>query len=90
MRSPAYSGQFRRDIKLAEKRGKDLGKLRRILQVLIDNKPLAASYRDHPLKGKWAGWRDLHLEPDWLLIYKADSETVRFEPTGSRSDLFKE
>jgi mRNA interferase YafQ len=52
--------------------------------------PLPARYLDHPLKGEWKGWRDLHLEPDWLLIYKIDGGTVRFERTGRLADLFDE
>lgn len=87
---PSYSGQFRRDVKLAEKRGKDMAKLRHVLQLLIDNAPLPPRLRDHPLRGDWRGWRDLHIEPDWLLIYKADAEAVRFERTGTHADLFNE
>ena len=90
MRNPEYSGQFKRDVKLAEKRGKDLEKLKQAVRLLIDEKPLPASYLDHPLKGDWKGWRDLHIEPDWLLIYKIDGDRVRFERTGRHSDLFDE
>jgi mRNA interferase YafQ len=90
VRAPSYSGQFRRDVRLAEKRGKDMAKLRHVLQLLIDNARLPPRLRDHPLRGDWKGWRDLHIEPDWLLIYKADSEAVRFERTGTHADLFNE
>jgi mRNA interferase YafQ len=44
---------------------------------------------EHPLIGQWRGWRDLHIEPDWLLIYWADSARVRFERTGTHADLFE-
>ena len=90
MRRISYSGQFRRDVKLAEKRGKDMTKLRRVIQLLTDDAPLAARFRDHPLKGDWKGCRDLHIEPDWLLIYTADLTSVRFERTGSHADLFND
>ena len=90
MRAPSYANQFRRDVKLAEKRGKDITKLRLVLQLLIDEEPLPARLRDHPLKGVWKNHRDLHIEPDWLLIYKADAETVTFERTGTHADLFDE
>ncbi len=90
MREPEYSGQFKRDVKLAEKRGKDMEKLKAPIRLLIEEKPLPASYLDHPLKGEWKGYRDLHIEPDWLLIYKIDSDTVRFERTGRHADLFDE
>src|ERR1700728_4356964 len=68
--TPVRSGQFRRDVKRAEKRGKDLRKLRRLLELLIAGETLAAGYRDHPLKGGWKGYRDAHIEPDWLLLYR--------------------
>ncbi len=89
MRVPSYSGQFERDIKLFKKRGKDMSKLRAILQLLCNGDALAPKLRDHPLKGNWNGYRDLHIEPDWLLIYKVDETSVRFERTGSHADLFK-
>ncbi len=90
MRRPAYSGQFKRDVKRAQKRGKDIGKLKTLIVLLIDAKPLPATYADHPLKGVWHGFRDAHLEPDWLLIYKIENDVVRFERTGRHVDLFAE
>lgn len=90
MRSPAYSGQFKRDVRRVEKRGKDMSKLRSLMTLLIDAKPLPATYLDHPLKGRWKSFRDAHIEPDWLLIYKIDGDTVRFERTGRHTDLFDE
>lgn len=90
MRAPSYTGQFRRDVKLAEKRGKDMTKLRRVLQLLIDEEPLPERLRDHPLKGIWKTYRDLHIEPDWLLIYKVEQTTVLFARTGTHADLFDE
>jgi mRNA interferase YafQ len=83
-----FSGQFARDIKLAKKRGKNMDKLRDIIQLLCDGHTLPVKFKDHPLKGNWFGCRDLHIEPDWLLIYKIDENSVRFERTGSHSDLF--
>lgn len=70
MRQPDYSGQFKRDVKQSQKRGKDMSKLKTLLGLLIEGKPLPANYLDHPLKGSWKGFRDAHIEPDWLLIYK--------------------
>ncbi len=90
MRRPDYSGQFKRDMKQAQKRGKDMEKLKTLLMLLIDGKPLPACYHDHPLKGGWRGFRDAHIEPDWVLIYKIDSDVVRFERTGRHTDLFDE
>jgi mRNA interferase YafQ len=88
MRSPEYSTQFRRDVNRAEKRGKDLGKLRGLLALLISGDPLPPRYKDHPLRQNWQGYRDAHIEPDWLLIYFIDETIVRFERTGTHSDLF--
>jgi mRNA interferase YafQ len=88
MRQPNYSGQFKRDVKRAQKRGKDMNKLKELLTLLIEKKPLPASYLDHPLKGKWRGFHDAHIEPDWLLIYKIVADVVRFERTGRHVDLF--
>lgn len=88
MRSPSYSGQFKRDVKLAEKRGKDMGKLRDIIDLLLADQPLPRELGDHPLKGDWRPRRDIHIEPDWLLIYRVDDDVVRFDRTGTHSDLF--
>ena len=90
MRQPDYSGQFKRDVKQSQKRGKDMGKLKTLLTLLIEGKPLSASYLDHRLKGGWRGCRDAHIEPDWLLVYKVSGDVVRFERTGRHSDLFGE
>ena len=90
MRQPAYSGQFKRDVKQSQKRGKDMGKLKGLLSLLIEGTPLPAAYLDHPLKGGWKGFRDAHIEPDWLLIYKIAGAVVRFERTGRHTDLFDE
>ncbi|WP_411727899.1 type II toxin-antitoxin system YafQ family toxin [Methyloglobulus sp.] len=88
MRLPSYSGQFKRDVKLAEKRGKDMDKLRGVIGLLLAGQALPRELGDHPLKGEWKPRRDLHVEPDWVLIYRVDGEVVRFERTGTHSDLF--
>ena len=90
MRRPAYSGQFKRDVKLAQRRGKDMEKLKEPVRFLIEESPIPREYLDHPLKGDWKGFRDLHIEPDWLLIYRIDGDMVRFERTGRHVDLFEE
>jgi len=89
MRLAEYSGQFRRDVKQAQKRGKDMGKLKALLTLLIESETLPSVYLDHPLKGQWSGFRDAHIEPDWLLIYKICGDRVRFERTGRHTDLFE-
>ena len=59
------------------------------MDLLIDGKPLPGHYRDHPLRGEFAGSRDCHVEPDWILIYTIDGNLVRFERTGTHADLFR-
>jgi mRNA interferase YafQ len=83
------SGRFKRDVKHAEKRGKDMGKLRNTLLLLLQGEPLPAEHRDHPLKGDWKGYRDLHIEPDWVLIYRIEGDELQLARTGRHSDLFK-
>ena len=69
MRTFSRTTQFKKDVKLADRRGKDLEKLKVVLDLLIAGGGLPAQYKDHPLRGDFAGSRDCHLEPDWLLIY---------------------
>ena len=89
MRAPEYSTQFRRDVKRAQKRGKNMDKLKALLQLLIAGRKLPPRFKDHALKNDWSGYRDADIEPDWLLIYWADEQTVRFERTGTHSDLLE-
>ena len=91
MRTFSRTNQFKKDLKLAEKRGKDLRKLRALLDILITGDPLPAKYGDHPLRGEFAGSRDCHIEPDWILIYTLSNQAshVRLERTGTHSDLFR-
>jgi mRNA interferase YafQ len=80
--------QFDRDLKRQEKRGKSLDKLHAVIETLRNRRPLDLQYRDHPLGGELKGWRDCHLEPDWILIYPRDEVTLVLGRTGSHSDLF--
>ena len=88
MRSPSYTGQFKRDVKLAEKRDKDRGKLRSVIEWMLAGEPLSRELGEHPLKGEWQPSRDLHSEADWVLIYRVDGDAVHFERTGTHADLF--
>jgi mRNA interferase YafQ len=88
--SPVRSTQFKRDVKRAEKRGWDMAKLRTLLMLLMEQKPLPSSYREHALKGNWNGYRDAHIEPDWLLIYRIVGDELRLARTGTHADLFNE
>jgi mRNA interferase YafQ len=73
-----------------EKRRKDIGKLREVMGLLINEQPLLPRHENHPLYGDYKGWLECHVEPDWLLIYRIDKEKqkVVFHHTGSHSDLF--
>jgi mRNA interferase YafQ len=84
------SNRFKRDVKRLEKRGKDMAKLKAVLMLLLKEKPLPSHYRDHPLRGDWNGFRDLHIEPDWLLLYRIKDDELQLVRTGSHADLFKE
>ncbi len=90
MLTAVWSSRFKRDVKRAEKRGKDMDKLKTVLSLLIEKKPLPARYNDHPLKGEWRGFRDLHIEPDWLLLYAVEGDELQLARTGTHSDLFDE
>ena len=90
MLTPVLSTRFKRDVKRAEKRGKDMDKLRAALSLLIEQRPLPGAYGDHPLKGDWKGFRDVHLEPDWLLLYRVQGDELQLARTGSHADLFDE
>jgi mRNA interferase YafQ len=91
VRTFSRTSQFKKDIKLAQKRGKDLAKLKAVMDQLIEGDPLPAQYRDHPLRGEFSGSRDCHVESDWILIYTLAEKGahVRFERTGTHSDLFR-
>lgn len=90
MLTPVLSTRFKRDVKRAEKRGKDMDKLKAVLSLLIEGDLLPAGYGDHPLKGDWKGFRDIHLEPDWLLLYRVQGDELQLARTGTHADLFDE
>ena len=72
------SSQFRKDIRLASKQGKNLVLLEEIIDMLADDMPLPEKHRDHALTGNWHGYRECHITPDWLLVYqkKDDNELI--------------
>lgn len=84
------SSKFKKYLKHSKKRGKNLNKLYSIITKLQNQTLLDPSYKDHPLTGNYEGFRELHIEPDWLLIYaiKNDILVLSLTRTGSHSDLF--
>lgn len=87
-----FTGQFKKDYKLAIKRGCDPQDLAAVISFLAAEQPLPAKYRDHPLESSRnnKGMRECHIKPDWLLIYKifADRLVLELIRTGTHSDLF--
>lgn len=85
-----YTARMKRDVKLMQKRGKDLEKLIFVLDILAEGSPLPEKNKDHPLQVRLAGFRECHIEPDWLLIYKiVDNELCLYATaTGTHADLF--
>ncbi len=85
-----YTTQFKRDIKRAKKQRKNILLLQEVMEKIRSRKPIALKFRDHPLRGNWVKHRELHIEPDWLLIYKMllREKIVVFVRTGSHSELF--
>jgi mRNA interferase YafQ len=65
-----------------------MSKLRELILLLLAGDSLPERYKDHPLRGSWTGYRDAHIEPDWLLIYRVAGDELRLVRTGSHADLF--
>ena len=84
----AQTKQFKKDVKRMRKRGKDLDKIKTVIDLLVAEEPLPPKNRDHKLGGNWIRRRDCHIEPDWILIYKLADGELLLERTGTHSDLF--
>lgn len=83
------TGKFRKDYKRCKKLGLDMSLLEDVINTLPAGKPLEEKYRDHGLVGQYAGHRECHILPGWLLIYYVDNETLILTAvrTGTHSDL---
>ena len=84
-----YTSQFKKDYKKVQKQNKDINKLRLIIENLLSDQRLDEKYQDHPLSGEWKKFRECHITPDWLLIYKIEDDYLILARTGSHVDLFK-
>ena len=84
------TSQFRKDYKLAIKRGLNAALIDEVIVKLSNGEMLPDSCRDHELKGKWKGYRECHISPDWLLIYYVNHEVLvlTLARTGTHSELF--
>lgn len=85
-----FTTQFKKDLKLAKKQGKNIDELFRVVEQLQNREVLDEKYRDHNLTGKFTGFRECHISPDWLLIYSINENylTLVLVRCGSHSDLF--
>ena len=88
MRRLKTTKRFERDLKRIRKRGKQLDKLWSVVDRLLNDEPLEARLREHTLSGQWQSFRECHIEPDWLLIWRETEESLILVRTGSHSDLF--
>ena len=90
MREFKYSSRFKRDYKLCKKRGRDMQKMQDVLLILASGETIPEKYKDHPLKSNWKGYRDIHIEPDWILIYKLEGNNIiLLAATGTHSDILE-
>lgn len=85
-----YHSKFKKDIKTIKKRNYDLSKLQKVIEILAEEKTLPDKYKDHSLTGIYQDFRECHILPDWLLIYRIDKDilTLVLSRTGTHSDLF--
>lgn len=88
MYRPIFTKQFKKDIKLAAKQGRDIDLFKLIARLLISGKKLDPIFKDHHLVGDYIGRRECRVESDWLLIYKIENDMIIFERAGSHSELF--
>ncbi|MDR3120365.1 MAG: type II toxin-antitoxin system YafQ family toxin [Clostridiales bacterium] len=87
---PEYTNKFQSDLSLMQKRGRDIKKLKAVIEKLVnEDVPLPAKNRDHKLIGDYADNRECHIEPDWLLVYYYADSVIVFARTGTHSDIFR-
>jgi mRNA interferase YafQ len=90
MLRPRATRAFKRDWRRAGRRGEDLEKLEAVMRHLMNEEPLEVRFRDHKLAGDWQEFRECHIDPDWLLIYRVEGDEITFVRTGTHADLFDE
>lgn len=86
-----FTTAYKKSYKLMKKRGLDLSALDTVVDLLRQGRQLDEKYRDHALSGNYAGFRECHVKPDWLLIYLVENDilTLTLVDTGTHSDIFK-
>lgn len=90
MLKPELSNRFKRDYDLLTRRGYNVEMLDSVILSLLKQIPLEPRRRDHPLKGKWRGYRSCHIADDWVLVYKVDGEKLKLmlSRTGTHVDIY--
>lgn len=83
-----YSSQFSRDLKKLKSDPETIEKLKKVIDLLVSMERLPEKYKDHKLTGNWVGFRDCHLRPDRLLIYRVSEDLLELARVGSHSQLF--
>jgi len=88
--TPYYTNRIKKQLLGLKKRGYDMSLFKGVVSMLLDGIPLPAKHRDHPLRGNRAGYRDCHIQDDWILVYKVEQGalTLILSETGTHSDIF--
>ena len=89
--TPYYTNKIKKQLKLLKKRGYNMTLFKDVVEMLLDGVPLPAKYCDHPLHGDKRGYRDCHIQGDWVLIYKIRKSvlTLILSETGTHSDVLE-
>ena len=89
--TPYYTNLIKRQLKVLKKRGFEMNLFKDVVDMLLDGKTLPAKHRDHPLQGDKRGYRDCHIQGDWVLIYKINKNvlTLILAETGTHSDILE-
>ena len=90
MLTPLRTTKYERDARRMFRRGKNFDRLDHVIDLLCNEIHLPEQYHDHPLHGDWEGYRECHIEPDWLLVYKIEEKKLILvlTRTGSHADIF--
>jgi mRNA interferase YafQ len=86
----SFTHQYLKDLELMKRRNFPKSELDEVVKLLLNEQPLLPKYKDHALKGNFAGYRECHIRPNWLLLYKVNKQilTLVLIRTGTHSDLF--
>jgi len=88
MKDVRPTARYKKDLRRVRKRGNNLDKLKIVIAALAMELPLPPAWKDHELSGDWEGIRDIHVEPDWILLYESTEDEIVLIRTGTHADLF--